>query len=154
VSEPVRIQRKRTKGWRMPPNTVYVGRGTAFGNPVVCTPHGCELKPCNCGAGCEPYRCCVKVYREYVTSGIEGRDSHTGSLSIALDAMTGYQRRSKLIDKLPSLRGKNLACWCPIIDKQNNYTPCHADVLLSLANDIPIDEVIRENTRRAKGETL
>jgi len=22
-----RIQRKRTKGWRMPPNTIYVGRG-------------------------------------------------------------------------------------------------------------------------------
>lgn len=23
---PIRIQRKRTKGWRMPPGTVYVGR--------------------------------------------------------------------------------------------------------------------------------
>ena len=30
---PVRIQRKRTKGWRMPPNTVYVGRGSRWGNP-------------------------------------------------------------------------------------------------------------------------
>lgn len=28
-----RIQRKRTKGWRMPPNTVYVGRGSKWGNP-------------------------------------------------------------------------------------------------------------------------
>lgn len=28
-----RIQRKRTKGWRMPPNTVYVGRPTKWGNP-------------------------------------------------------------------------------------------------------------------------
>jgi hypothetical protein len=24
--KPKRIQRKRTKGWKMPPNTVYVGR--------------------------------------------------------------------------------------------------------------------------------
>jgi len=32
---PVRIQRKRTKGWRMPPNTVYVGRGTKWGNPFI-----------------------------------------------------------------------------------------------------------------------
>lgn len=58
-----------------------------------------------------------------------------------------------LLDVTP-LRGKNLACFCPILDQQNNYTPCHADVLLSLANNISIDEVIRENTRRAKGETL
>jgi hypothetical protein len=30
---PVRVQRKRTKGWKMPPNTVYVGRPTKWGNP-------------------------------------------------------------------------------------------------------------------------
>ena len=31
---PKRIQRKRTKGWRMPPNSVYVGRGSKWGNPL------------------------------------------------------------------------------------------------------------------------
>lgn len=30
---PRRIQRKRSKGWRMPENTVYVGRPGRFGNP-------------------------------------------------------------------------------------------------------------------------
>lgn len=30
---PQRVQRKRTKGWRMPEGVVYVGRGTAWGNP-------------------------------------------------------------------------------------------------------------------------
>ena len=30
---PKRIQRKRTKGWKMPANTVYVGRPTKWGNP-------------------------------------------------------------------------------------------------------------------------
>ena len=29
---PKRIQRKRTKGWRMPPNSKYVGRPTKYGN--------------------------------------------------------------------------------------------------------------------------
>lgn len=125
MGEPVRIQRKRTKGWQMPPNTVWVGRGSAFGNPVVCTPHGCELKPCKC---CPTYRCCVKVYREYVNSGLENRDSCTGSFVIAFDGLDGYPRRNKLIEKLPELRGKNLACWCSL-DK-----PCHADILLELAN--------------------
>jgi hypothetical protein len=28
-----RIQRKRSAGWRMPENTVYVGRPTRWGNP-------------------------------------------------------------------------------------------------------------------------
>jgi hypothetical protein len=28
-----RIQRKRTKGWRKPANTVYVGRDSLWGNP-------------------------------------------------------------------------------------------------------------------------
>jgi len=30
---PTRIQRRRTRGWRMPSNTVYVGRGSKWGNP-------------------------------------------------------------------------------------------------------------------------
>lgn len=35
-----------------------------------------------------------------------------------------------LRDDLESLRGKDLACWCPLDG------PCHADVLLKLANPI------------------
>ncbi len=34
---------------------------------------------------------------------------------------------SRLMAKLSSLRGKTLACWCAPL-------PCHADVLLELAN--------------------
>ncbi|MGZ4521042.1 MAG: DUF4326 domain-containing protein, partial [Mycobacteriaceae bacterium] len=33
MSAPKRIQRQRTKGWRMPEGAVYVGRPTEFGNP-------------------------------------------------------------------------------------------------------------------------
>ena len=32
MTAPVRIQRKRTKGWKMPENTVYVGRPGRWGN--------------------------------------------------------------------------------------------------------------------------
>jgi hypothetical protein len=28
-----RIQRKNTKGWKLPPNTVYVGRNSKYENP-------------------------------------------------------------------------------------------------------------------------
>jgi hypothetical protein len=33
ISTPTRIQLKRTKGWRLPPNTVKVDRTTPYGNP-------------------------------------------------------------------------------------------------------------------------
>lgn len=37
---PARIQRKRTKGWRMPENAVYVGRGSKFGNAFAVDTYG------------------------------------------------------------------------------------------------------------------
>src|SRR3990167_7488225 len=40
VSLPMRVQRKRTKGWRMPENTIYVGRGSKWGNPYKVDYHG------------------------------------------------------------------------------------------------------------------
>lgn len=33
LGTPIRIQRRRTKGWKLPPNTVCVTRGSEFGNP-------------------------------------------------------------------------------------------------------------------------
>ena len=90
---PNRIQRKRTKGWRMPPNTVYVGRPTKWGNPYIAeTP--------------EEYGEVVQAYQEFMEVLIARGYNHDFN----------------------ELRGKDLACWCPL-DR-----PCHADVLLRLAN--------------------
>ena len=36
--------------------------------------------------------------------------------------------KDRILDRLPELRGKDLACWC------KPGAPCHADVLLELAN--------------------
>ena len=92
---PERIQRKRTKGWRMPPNTVYVGRPTKWGNPFKVY-------------GDLDWQGAVDSFRMNLEEGLE-----TGT--IGLDFLTG-------------LRGKNLACFCSLDH------PCHADVLLELAN--------------------
>ena len=32
---PIRIQRKRIKGFKMPPDTIYVGRPSKWGNPFT-----------------------------------------------------------------------------------------------------------------------
>jgi hypothetical protein len=90
MTKPKRIQRKRSKGWKMPPNTVYVGRPTKWGNP-------------------------------YSVAACGSRE----------EAVNKFRKGSGTINKeyFAPLRGKNLACWCPL-DK-----PCHADILLELANN-------------------
>lgn len=95
---PKRIQRKRTAGWRMPEGAIYVGRPTVFGNPWYDD---------------WPREVCVANYRQWLT----------GCFS-----MGGLAKASEIIKRLPELRGKDLACWCPLDQ------PCHADVLLELAN--------------------
>lgn len=57
------------------------------------------------------------------------------------------------IDAKTELRGKHLACWCKITDEAENYVPCHADILLALANGMSHDEVRNENLKANKGRT-
>lgn len=40
----------------------------------------------------------------------------------------GDVERDRILAEIAELRGKDLACWCPL------GQPCHADVLLELAN--------------------
>jgi len=97
---PIRIQRKRTKGWKMPPNTVYVGRPTKWGNPYKI----------DCAVGIDTRADAVRLFRDMLKFG--------NPEDYPLDDVIGAE-----------LRGKNLACWCRLDQ------PCHADVLLELANN-------------------
>lgn len=47
----------------------------------------------------------------------------------------GDDARRAILATLPDLRGKNLACWCA------PGAPCHADVLLDLANRLRCEAV-------------
>lgn len=111
MSAPVRIQRKRTKGWTMPENTVYVGRPTRWGNPYAVGD-------------------IVHVGPPYSGRMTVVRDGHH-AVSLFRSWMFHRQRSENLVTEL---RGKNLACWCPLVDAQGRPVPCHADVLLELAN--------------------
>jgi len=109
---PKRIQRKRTKGWRMPAGAVYVGRPTVFGNPFPWT----GARDAGYQGTEEQLRAfSVQVFREWLTAN--ERYWHGQE-----------EQRQRLIEALPSLRGKDLACWCSLDQI------CHADVLLELAN--------------------
>ena len=110
MSKPVRIQRKRTKGWKMPRDTIYVGRPSPLGNPFKVGGHQHAV---------DLFRRCVCRFP------VQGHDINRwrdagGSVADLVGIASGVL--------LKDLRGKNLACWCPV-DR-----PCHADVLLELAN--------------------
>lgn len=112
---PHRIQLKRTKGWRMPPNTVKVDRSTRWGNPFTVA---------NCreagyvGTDAAIAARCVEAFKVWL--GPMWRNNWEGPESEAA--------RKRILDGLPALRGKNLACWC------QPGSSCHADVLLRIAN--------------------
>lgn len=135
----VRVQRKRSRGWKMPENTVYVGRPSLFGNPFDVRRWGREVA--------------IRLFRNTATGFWSPDEVPAGqSVEIAyqehmefLDQLTraGYKQVDALYAIRSQLRGKNLACWCPLDQ------PCHADVLLELANgsvvrDSGIDPDLRE----------
>ncbi len=113
VDTPKRVQLSRRKGWKMPANTVKVARPTRFGNPW--TVKGAVEVGYN-PAHAQQY--CVDLFREWLTDPRSLTHMMTDS-----DVL-----RQQIIEGLPELRGKNLACFCRLDQ------PCHAEVLLELAN--------------------
>lgn len=119
---PERIQLRRTKGWRMPPNTVKVDRTSRFGNPYLVERQAGKLWDAESGI----WR--GKLHSVRLLGGPYWyRCNLTREEAIALACKMFASETAPKLD-LTDLRGKNLACWCP------PGSPCHADVLLELAN--------------------
>ncbi|MEU8968102.1 DUF4326 domain-containing protein [Streptomyces monashensis] len=116
TTTPCRIQRLRTKGWTLTRAAdpfrggVIVDRSSRYGNPCkvgVMQEMGYE----------DPHGAAAANFRIWLA----------GSRS---DAPTDEadQRRERILNGLPSLRGKDLACTC------RHDQACHADYLLDRAN--------------------
>lgn len=62
-----------------------------------------------------------------------------GSPLLAIAAFNTWLLTSRdgktLLAQIDELRGKDLACWCPLWYNDGERVPCHADVLLELANE-------------------
>jgi hypothetical protein len=114
---PRRIQRKRSKGWRMPPGTVLVCRPGPWGNPYMTAPQA------------DPpilAQHVVSMHRDLIEDRLAGKDA------------------AWFRDRLNRLRGRNLACWCRLCPAHQDgkpfgvacwdCAPCHADTLGVYAN--------------------
>lgn len=108
-----RLRRSRRKGSALPEGAVYVGRPTMWGNPFTHRRWG--------------HAKCVVLHRRWLagTLGALGLE-RMGFCPAEIDALA--RLRARVLDRLPELRGKDLACWCPAPGPW-----CHAETLLDLA---------------------
>lgn len=135
---PHRIRRQRKRA--IPDGAVYVGRPTPFGNPFlverVKTTGGLLrwyiADPClgpndsveYFATSNEARARAVQLYRDWLDGT---HKPWNGQESISQGHSTYVP--SWVREQTPlQLAGRDLVCWCPITD------PCHADVLLALAN--------------------
>jgi hypothetical protein len=128
MPKPKRIQRKRTRGYKLPKGAVYVGRPTKWGNP---------FRAGQDAAGQWGIYLCERPEYPLISKRSE-IDAKTGAVRLyrAYLANDGTQKCAirdeggaflKVLAK-EELRGKDIACWC------RPGEPCHADVLLEIAN--------------------
>lgn len=115
--KPLRMRLSRRKGFDLQAQSrsingldaVNCARPHLFGNPFIANPN---MKPGRRQGPTyffvETIEEAVETFREFMTCEGASADAFRAAL--------------------PELRGKNLACWCKLGD------PCHADVLLELAN--------------------
>ena len=118
MSKPIRIQRMRTPGWRMPPNTIYVGRPTIFGNDY------------RIGHDRDGWWCWVE--------GGGGMQRLATEADARFYACTRFRlglTRTLVETAKQRVRGHNLACWCcraPAGTRPIHW--CHADIWLEIVN--------------------
>lgn len=112
IDTPRRVQRSRAKGSRLPENTVCVTRPGLFGNPFQHSDPALA----------------VRMFRVWVTGALRTAPLFDERMKAIHGKSMMRHQRAALRQALPNLRGKNLACWCRLDQ------PCHADVLLELAN--------------------
>lgn len=149
MATPVRIQRSRAKGWRMPENTVSVARPGPWGNPfVIGEPSGVFRRERGI-AKAETLIAqltvmqCVVFFGEIARGMLCPEHYPLGHQWVAaLKARYNGAHPSDIIRA--ELRGKNLACWCrlcpthtagkPLGAECPDCAPCHSDILLRIAN--------------------
>ena len=104
---PRRIRLRRTRGWRKPSGAVVVARPSRWGNPFTLA----EVAAAHPGSDeAERRRIAADRLRDLLEGAVDGPD-YPSAAEIRV-----------------ALGGRDLACWCPLDQ------PCHADVLLEVAN--------------------
>ena len=126
-----RVQRKRTAGWITPVDShgrkaVYVGRGTRWGNPFAIERLGSRWTVIDINDRSKALRENPQVFT-YKHDAAAFATSYFELNTVGVLGAYAYDDET-LTDLRRKLAGRDLLCWCPI------GQPCHADVLLRVAN--------------------
>ena len=113
---PIRIQRRRVKGWQAPAGVVYVGRGSVWGNPFRV---GAWYRLVESAAGLK-----VEVSKKQT----EATFAQVTNAAIGCQLYRHWLTPGAIERARRELRGRDLMCWCGLDE------PCHADILLEVAN--------------------
>lgn len=126
-TQPRRLQRRRTKGWRAPEGAAYVGRPTRFANPFALAPAASQR-----GGLLDMWAV------EYKGRKLGRWNDVADARADATDRYARWIREPEQADTLllfrALLHGRDLTCWCPY-PEPGQPDHCHAAVLLRLAND-------------------
>ena len=134
---PLRLQRSRAQKQPAPANGLpvkYVGRPGVWGNPFKVVGDMIYINAAHRRTIAQPwvYLCmggledCLRFFRAVATGVMDSKDF--ALLDGSIDDILFWLEQFSQLD-LDELRNKNLSCWC----KQG--VPCHADVLLEIANE-------------------
>jgi hypothetical protein len=109
----------------MPENTVVVSRPSRWGNPFPVDHEGTQMHCLSIDLDGRDRRdratAAVDLFKRWISNGKVNE-----LIACFLPTNFGLPPAERIIQR--ELRGKNLACWCPLDG------PCHADVLLEIAN--------------------
>ncbi len=119
-----RIQRKRTKGFRLPENTICVNRPTKWGNPLRLDGDMIMIHAGYRRANLAPW---VFYTLGDIDDVLHLYDLILDGIQFVNKDLQYWSDQFKKND-IEELRGKNVACFCRLDQK------CHADVLLKKLN--------------------
>lgn len=152
-AKPQRLQLSRKRGFNLQAasrtlnglEAVNVARPSKFGNPFdfrksdfcwLALSFGCR------GDAAGRQEASVRAFQEWISPGDGKRTAHMDRQVVMV--FRGSKRKKvpigakmeagiapSLAEVIAELRGKNVACWCPI------GSPCHGQILLELANKEP-----------------
>jgi hypothetical protein len=117
----------------MPEGAVYVGRPSRWGNPFVIGEEYLFGDRDHLGPG-PLVDWPMPTWREpgtYPNGIVVVRLEH---VEVGIVWYRHFISQPAFARHLAPLQGKDLVCWCPLEDETGRRVPCHADVLLELAN--------------------
>ncbi len=120
---PQRLQLSRRKGYRKPEGAVVVSRPSRFGNPFTIA----DALEAEWADTVEKARAvAVRFFGYWLGDTLYGGPGPEGTPWSA-------SARDRILADLPTLRGKDLLCWCPL-PAPGEPDWCHGAVLLRLSN--------------------